>query len=78
MVADFTETQSLTEETERYVFILRFKLEVIIMLLCRFGGLVQDLVWDPRGERLAVIFRTTNYVALFRTRYSPTLSLFPW
>ncbi|XP_046650517.1 aladin-like [Daphnia pulicaria] len=59
VVADFTETQSLTEETER------------------FGGLVQDLVWDSRGERLAVIFRTSDYVALFRTRYSPTLSLFP-
>ncbi|XP_046448379.1 aladin-like [Daphnia pulex] len=59
VVADFTETQSLTEETER------------------FGGLVQDLVWDSRGERLVVIFRTTDYVALFRTLYSPTLSLFP-
>jgi len=43
----------------------------------RFGGLVQDLAWDPRGERLAVLFRSTDFIALFRTRYSPTLNLFP-
>jgi len=43
----------------------------------RFGGLIQDLAWDPRGERLAVLFRSTDFIALFRTRYSPTLNLFP-
>lgn len=44
----------------------------------RFGGPIQDLAWDPRGERLAVLFRSTDFIALFRTRYSPTLNLFPW
>lgn len=44
----------------------------------RFDGLIQDLAWDPRGERLAVLFRSTDFIALFRTRYSPTLNLFPW
>ncbi|XP_057375702.1 aladin-like isoform X1 [Daphnia carinata] len=43
----------------------------------RLSRLVQDLAWDSRGERLAVTFRSSDYVALFRTRYSPTLSLFP-
>ncbi|XP_033639313.1 aladin-like [Asterias rubens] len=44
------------------------------------GGLIQDLAWDPNGERLAVLFKSTesnNLIALFNTRLEPVLELIP-
>lgn len=50
----------------------------------RVGGLIQDMAWDPRGERLAVLFQKTsdedhadNLIALFNTRLQPVLELIP-
>ena len=41
------------------------------------GGLVQNIVWEPAGHRLAVSFRTTSLVAVFATRSGRNLSLTP-
>ncbi|XP_031458645.1 aladin isoform X1 [Phasianus colchicus] len=50
----------------------------------RIGGAVQSMVWDPTGERLAVIIRgdpsaveTQTVVAVFRIRNSPVFELLP-
>ncbi|XP_063997053.1 aladin isoform X2 [Pogoniulus pusillus] len=50
----------------------------------RIGGDIQAMVWDPTGERLAVIIRgspdaacSQSYVAVFRTRNSPVFELLP-
>ena len=39
--------------------------------------MVQDFAWDPRGQRLAILFRFTDFIAVFRTRSRPSLTLFP-
>ncbi|OWK50249.1 Aladin [Lonchura striata] len=51
----------------------------------RIGGEVHSMVWDPTGERLAVIIRghpesvgSQPAVAVFRTRNSPVFELLPW
>ncbi|ROT79606.1 hypothetical protein C7M84_001664 [Penaeus vannamei] len=41
------------------------------------GGPVKQLAWDPRSERLAVVFRDTECVALFHTHTHPSLHLAP-
>ncbi|RVE70806.1 hypothetical protein OJAV_G00068080 [Oryzias javanicus] len=48
------------------------------------GGEIQSLVWDPRGERLAVLLKgdpqATNrpaIIAVFKTRTSPIFELLP-
>ncbi|XP_027765778.1 aladin [Empidonax traillii] len=51
----------------------------------RIGGEVHSMVWDPTGERLAVIIRghpdsagsQTENIAVFRTRNSPVFELLP-
>lgn len=52
----------------------------------RVGGIVQDMAWDPTGERLAVIFKSNGdknhscynkMVALFRTRTHPVVDIAP-
>uniref|UniRef100_A0A8B9ZRP7 Aladin WD repeat nucleoporin n=1 Tax=Anas zonorhyncha TaxID=75864 RepID=A0A8B9ZRP7_9AVES len=50
----------------------------------RIGGEVHSMVWDPTGERLAVIIRgnpdspgSQTVVAVFRTRNSPVFELLP-
>ncbi|XP_041479263.1 LOW QUALITY PROTEIN: aladin-like [Lytechinus variegatus] len=50
----------------------------------RVGGLIQDMVWDNSGERLAVLFKGNpetgnagDLIALFNTRLTPTLQLIP-
>ncbi|XP_068853795.1 aladin isoform X2 [Aphelocoma coerulescens] len=50
----------------------------------RIGGEVHSMVWDPTGERLAVIIRghpegpgSQTAVAVFRTRNSPVFELLP-
>ncbi|XP_022099900.1 aladin-like isoform X2 [Acanthaster planci] len=58
-----------------------------VMLQCRteetsVGGLIQDMAWDPTGERLAVLFKphdkdTDNLIVLFSTRLEPVLELIP-
>ena len=81
VVADLTESQYLNEDTRFDCDMFKSKHSLLIklyFLFKRIGGLVQDLSWDPRGERLAIIFRSTDYVALYRTRYSPTFSIVPW
>jgi len=41
------------------------------------GGLVQNIVWEPAGHRLALTFRSTPLVAVFLARSGRTLSLTP-
>lgn len=41
------------------------------------GGSVRQIAWDPRSERLAVVFRDTEYIALFHTNIHPSLHLAP-
>ncbi|XP_045581683.1 aladin [Procambarus clarkii] len=41
------------------------------------GGLVRQLTWDTRSERLAIVFRDTECVVLFHTHTHPTLHLAP-
>uniref|UniRef100_T1JNT2 Peptidase S1 domain-containing protein n=1 Tax=Strigamia maritima TaxID=126957 RepID=T1JNT2_STRMM len=48
------------------------------------GGFIRSMVWDPNGERLAIIFAKKDgaksaqkYVAVFRTRINPYLELTP-
>ncbi|XP_044299192.1 aladin isoform X3 [Varanus komodoensis] len=50
----------------------------------RIGGEVQSMVWDPSGERLAVVIRGGRdessrraIIAVFRTRNSPVFELLP-
>ncbi|XP_032569476.1 aladin isoform X2 [Chiroxiphia lanceolata] len=50
----------------------------------RIGGEVHSMVWDPTGERLAVIIRghpdspgSQTAIAVFRTRNSPVFELLP-
>ncbi|XP_007909739.1 aladin [Callorhinchus milii] len=50
----------------------------------RVGGEVQSMVWDPSGERLAVILRgdptnveSKTLVAVFKTNVSPVFELLP-
>ncbi|XP_072847192.2 aladin isoform X2 [Pogona vitticeps] len=50
----------------------------------RIGGEVHSMVWDPSGERLAVIIRgnrddpgSRTIIAVFRTRNSPVFELLP-
>ncbi|NXO69344.1 AAAS protein, partial [Phainopepla nitens] len=50
----------------------------------RIGGEVHSMVWDPTGERLAVIIRghpesagSQPAIAVFRTRNSPVFELLP-
>ncbi|KAK3108185.1 hypothetical protein FSP39_002817 [Pinctada imbricata] len=50
--------------------------------IVKVGGLVQNLVWDSTGERLAVLLHDSKgdmcrYVALFRTKTSPVLDITP-
>ncbi|XP_026723054.1 aladin isoform X1 [Athene cunicularia] len=51
----------------------------------RVGGEAHSMVWDPTGERLAVIIRghadapgSQTVIAVFRTRNSPVFELLPW
>ncbi|KAG7161444.1 Aladin-like [Homarus americanus] len=41
------------------------------------GGPVKQLAWDIRSERLAIVFRDTEFVVLFHTHTHPTLHLAP-
>jgi len=41
------------------------------------GGLVQDIAWEPTGQRLAVSFRSTSLIAIFSARCGRSLSLTP-
>lgn len=43
------------------------------------GGTAQSMVWDPSGERLAVLFRNNDqeFVAVFRTQVKPVLEIMP-
>merc|ERR550519_805617 len=41
------------------------------------GGLVQDITWDPTGQRLAISFRSTPLIALLSVRTGTCLSLAP-
>jgi len=55
-------------------------LVLIFFFICRMGGPIQCIKWDPMGERLAVIFRRSDVVALFCTRESEiggTISVSP-
>ncbi|XP_066951219.1 aladin-like [Macrobrachium rosenbergii] len=60
-VADFT-TKEVTIDSSENVIV---------------GGAVRQLAWDPRSERLAVIFRQTEFIALFHTSFQPSLHLAP-
>ncbi|XP_058017574.1 aladin-like [Ahaetulla prasina] len=48
----------------------------------RIGGEVQSMVWDPSGERLAVVIQgnldaSKTIIAVFRTRNNPVFELLP-
>ena len=47
------------------------------MLFYSVGGPAEQLVWDGHSERLAVIFRDCEYIAMFHTRSFPQLHLAP-
>lgn len=42
------------------------------------GGLVQNMIMDPKGKHLAVLFQDTNYVAVFNVAVHPVLTVMPW
>lgn len=41
------------------------------------GGLVQNIICDPTGKLVAVLFQDTNYVAVFNVIFQPVLKLLP-
>ena len=41
------------------------------------GGAIRQLEWDAAGERLAVTFETSDLIALYSSRLSPTLEFSP-
>lgn len=41
------------------------------------GGDARDMQWDPRGNHLAILFNSTNCVALFVVSVQPRLHLLP-
>ncbi|KAK3878112.1 hypothetical protein Pcinc_017224 [Petrolisthes cinctipes] len=41
------------------------------------GGAVKQIAWDPRSERLAVVFHNSQLLALFHTHTHPSLHLAP-
>ncbi|MCL4136202.1 UNVERIFIED_CONTAM: hypothetical protein GTU68_044833, partial [Idotea baltica] len=43
----------------------------------KVGGLVKQLAWDPKSERLAVLFKDSSFIALFHTYTHPQLHLAP-
>lgn len=44
----------------------------------RIGGLVTCITWDKNAHHLAVMFRESNYVAVFRTEIKTVLKITPW
>uniref|UniRef100_A0A4W3JF22 Aladin WD repeat nucleoporin n=1 Tax=Callorhinchus milii TaxID=7868 RepID=A0A4W3JF22_CALMI len=59
-------------------------LSTLMDVFVRVGGEVQSMVWDPSGERLAVILRgdptnveSKTLVAVFKTNVSPVFELLP-
>lgn len=43
----------------------------------RVGGIVTSLAWDTRGQRLAVLFKKTDLVAIFSTEIRAVLQVSP-
>ncbi|KAK2709786.1 hypothetical protein QYM36_013454 [Artemia franciscana] len=43
----------------------------------RVGGLVQSIVWSRNGDRLAVLFKETKCVAIYKVKTKPVLLLEP-
>jgi len=41
------------------------------------GGLVQNIVWDSEGLRLAISYRNTSLISIFSTRTGSTLAITP-
>ncbi len=41
------------------------------------GGLVQNIVWDSEGLRLAISYRHTSLISIFSTRSGSTLAITP-
>lgn len=42
------------------------------------GGLVQAMDWEKNGRHFAILFKDTNYVAIFTTTVFPVLHISPW
>lgn len=41
------------------------------------GGLVQDMIWEPKGRTVAVLFQDTNCICLFTAVTAPNMQLVP-
>lgn len=44
----------------------------------RIGGLVTSMCWDNKGHHLAVIFKESNVIAVFRTEIKTIFKISPW
>lgn len=43
----------------------------------RVGGCIQNIAWDKMGERLAVSFKESSLIVVFRTKIKPTFEINP-
>jgi hypothetical protein len=56
-----------------------FDKQYFLPCICfRVGGIVVSLMWDTRGQRLAVLFKKTDVVAIFLTELHAVLQVSPW
>jgi hypothetical protein len=44
----------------------------------RVGGIVESMIWDTRGQHLAVLFKKTDLIAIFSTELHVVLQVAPW
>lgn len=44
----------------------------------RVGGLVTSIAWDKRGHHLAIMFKESSVIAVFRTEIKTVLKITPW
>lgn len=44
----------------------------------RIGGLVTSMVWDRTGHHLAIMFKDSSVIAVFRTDIKSLLKITPW
>lgn len=44
----------------------------------RVGGLVASMAWDKRGHHLAVVFKESSVIAVFRTEIKTVFKITPW
>lgn len=67
-----SETNNSPNQAERLYDLAKVEIDGVLI-----GGDVRDMQWDPRGNHLALLFNTTNCVALFVVSLQPRLHLLP-